>query len=115
MTLRDGITGAWELLSFTVTDGSRPLGTEPQGLILYTEDGHMSAQLTGGDQHIAYGGRFSVDETTATVHHQVSISTMPELLAQPQFRHAAIHGDELTLSTADAVLLWRRPAAQDCR
>jgi hypothetical protein len=115
MTLRGDITGAWELVSFTVSDGSRPLGGQPRGLILYTEDGHMSAQLTGGDQHIAYGGRFSVDETSATVHHQVSISTMPELLAQPQFRHAAIVGDELTLSTADAVLVWRRPAAQDCR
>lgn len=115
MTLRGDLTGAWELLSFTVSDGSRPLGNQPQGLILYTGDGHMSAQLTGGDQHIAYGGRFSVDEETATVHHQVSISTMPELLAAPQFRHAAVRGDELILSTADAVLVWRRAAGQDRR
>ena len=115
MTLRGDITGAWELLSFTGADGSRPLGDRPRGLILYTEDGHMSAQLTGSDQHIAYGGRFSVDESSATIHHQVSISTMPELLTQPQCRQAAVHGDELTLSTADAVLVWRRPAAQDCR
>lgn len=121
-TLRTAVIGAWELVSFTVSDGSRPLGEHPQGLILYTDDGHMSAQLTDGTEHIAYGGRFTVDEASATVQHLVRIATMPDLLTQPQFRHAVIDGDLLTLSattttdgtTTDAVLVWRR-AAQDSR
>jgi hypothetical protein len=123
-TLRDAVLGAWELVSFVARDGTsgenhHPLGTSPRGLILYTSDGHMSAQLAESDmsEYIAYGGRFSVDEETSTLHHDVTISMMPELLAQAQFRHASIDGDALTLSatrtddagvTTHSSLLWRR-------
>jgi hypothetical protein len=67
--------------------------------------------------YIAYGGRFSANEETSTLHHEVTISMMPELLAQAQFRHASIDGDILTLSatgtddagvTTHSSLLWRR-------
>jgi hypothetical protein len=36
-------------------------------MILYTDDGHMSAQLADADMggYIAYGGRFDVDEDTS--------------------------------------------------
>ena len=102
-------------------DDRHPLGTAPRGLILYTADGHMSAQLAESDMgdYIAYGGRYSVDEETSTLHHDVTISMMPELLAQPQFRNAAVDGDLLTLSatsaddagvTTHSRLLWRRPS-----
>ena len=45
------------------------------------------------------------------------ISTLPELLTQPQIRHAQIDGDRLTLSasatstdgtTTHSTLVWRR-------
>jgi Lipocalin-like domain len=122
-TLRTAVVGAWELVSFVARDVStgenrHPLGTAPRGLILYTADGHMSAQLAESDMsdYIAYGGRFSVNEETSTLHHEVTISMMPELLAEPQFRHASIDGDVLTLSatriddggTTHSSLLWRR-------
>jgi hypothetical protein len=123
-TLRDAVLGAWELVSFVARDGitgenRHPLGTTPRGLILYTADGHMSAQLAESDMsdYIAYGGRFSVDEETSTLHHEVTISMVPELLAQEQFRHASIDGDVLTLSatrtddagvTTHSSLRWRR-------
>lgn len=135
-TLRDALLGGWELWSFEsrgsarLDDGSgavsHPLGTTPRGLILYTGDGYMSAQLTGSADaavpdkkspgYIAYGGRFHVDEDTATVHHQVTVSMLPELLATPQLRQAAVDGDRLTLSattTTDGVtshntLVWVR-------
>ncbi|MEB3021390.1 lipocalin-like domain-containing protein [[Mycobacterium] crassicus] len=125
-TLRDAILGGWELSSFDSADAgtgsvSHPLGTAPRGLILYTGDGYMSAQLTGSADaalpaYIAYGGRFHVDEDTATVHHQVSVSMLPELLAAPQLRQARVDGDRLTLSattTNDGVtsrntLIWVR-------
>ncbi|OBG40487.1 lipocalin-like domain-containing protein [Mycolicibacter heraklionensis] len=125
-TLREALLGGWELSSFESLDAgtgavSHPLGTAPRGLILYTADGYMSAQLTGSADaalpaHIAYGGRFRVDEDTATVHHEVSVSMLPELLASPQLRQARVDGDRLTLSattTNDGVtthntLIWVR-------
>jgi Lipocalin-like domain len=123
-TLRDAVLGAWELVSFvardvTIGENRHPLGTAPRGLILYTADGHMSAQLAKSDMsdYIAYGGRFSVNEETSTLHHEVTVSMLPELLADAQFRHASIDGDVLTLSatrtddagvTTRSSLLWRR-------
>ena len=126
-TLRDAVLGAWELVSFVARDVAtgedrQPLGTAPRGLILYTADGHMSAQLAKPDMggYVAYGGRFSVNEETATLHHDVTISMMPELLTQAQFRHATVDGDLLTLSatraddagvTTHSSLVWRRASS----
>jgi hypothetical protein len=123
-TLRDAVLGAWELVSFVARDTAtgedrQPLGTTPRGLIMYTPDGHMSAQLADSDMggYVAYGGRFSADEETSTLHHDVTISMMPELLTQPQFRHASVDGDVLTLSATrtdgagvatHSSLQWRR-------
>ncbi|HET9877407.1 MAG TPA: lipocalin-like domain-containing protein [Mycobacterium sp.] len=123
--LRDAILGGWELSSFTSRDVdtgvvSYPLGRQPRGLILYTADGYMSAQLArraDGGGYIAYGGRFSVDEDTATLRHDVTMSMMPELLRAPQFRQVSIDGDRLTLSataasdgvtTTHSTLIWDR-------
>ncbi len=124
MSLRESLLGAWTLESFVARnvesgEDRHPLGSAPRGLITYTADGHMSAQLAESDMqgYIAYGGGFSVDEETATVHHDVTISMLPELLTQPQFRHASVDGDVLTLSATttdaagmqtDARLSWRR-------
>nr|WP_245850273.1 lipocalin-like domain-containing protein [Mycobacterium angelicum] len=100
--------------------GSRhPLGQNPFGLILYTVDGYMSAQLTSdsGDEYIAYSGRFHVDEASSTVRHDVLVSNTPELLGQSLFRRAHLDGDRLTLSasvtsskgrTINSTLVWRR-------
>ncbi|OBJ71894.1 lipocalin-like domain-containing protein [Mycobacterium sp. 1274756.6] len=126
MALAEAVLGGWHLESFSSTDAetgavSTPLGEDPQGLILYTADGHMSAQLArdDGSGYLAYGGRFSVDEDTATLRHDVQMSSTPELLAAPQFRQARLDGDRLTLSatmtgrrgkTSHATLVWRRVA-----
>ncbi|MCV7385809.1 lipocalin-like domain-containing protein [Mycolicibacter longobardus] len=130
-TLREALLGGWELSSFSSRDVdtgtvSHPLGTAPRGLILYTGDGYMSAQLTGSADsavpdkkspgYIAYGGRFQVDEDTATVHHEVTVSMLPELFAGPQLRQARVDGDRLTLSatttndgvTSHNTLVWVR-------
>ncbi|TFV31321.1 hypothetical protein E4K10_01340 [Streptomyces sp. T1317-0309] len=52
--VRRRLIGAWTLVSYTATsaDGHviHPLGPAPQGLIVYTADGHMSAQLSRGDR-----------------------------------------------------------------
>ncbi|WP_199254234.1 lipocalin-like domain-containing protein [Mycolicibacterium mengxianglii] len=129
---RTMILGAWELVAFqsrdvATTEIRYPLGQRPRGLILYTDDGFMSAQLapenteagTEIDGYIAYSGPFHVDEAASTVRHDVQMASMPELLAQPQLREAAIVDDTLTLSavmtdstgsTTRSTLTWRRPA-----
>ena len=48
--LRDQLIGAWKLVSYVEepVDGSEPfypLGEKPHGIIMYTPDGYMSAQL----------------------------------------------------------------------
>jgi len=122
MTLRQALPGGWLLESFVSRrDGTGPVrypfGEHPSGLILYTTDGHMSAQLTPGTgEFVSYGGRFEVDEAAATVTHHVIIATMPELLLEPLIRHARVEDDRLTLSarqTTDegaihSTLVWRR-------
>ena len=126
MTLqRNDILGTWQLESFVARDmvtgvDRHPLGDHPAGLIIYTPDGYMSAQLASGPtaaDYIAYGGRFDLDEQAAVVHHEVSMATMPELLAAPQFRDVRVDADRLTLSAtmtgADGIpihstLGWRR-------
>ena len=123
--------GSWELVRFEsqdTTTGSvrQPLGPQPRGLILYTADGFMSAQLApdaagteiaepGGSVaagplargttpltepggYIAYTGPFHVDEQAAIVHHRARMATMPDLLAAPQLREVRVDGDLLTLS-----------------
>ena len=49
-TLREQLIGAWKLVSYVEkpTDGSEPfhpMGEAPKGIIMYTPDGYMSAQL----------------------------------------------------------------------
>lgn len=113
---RPELLGSWALESFEVREPGglrRPFGDHPRGLILYTDDGWMSAHLAPSpgikpDDHICYGGRFELDEATAVVHHDVTLSTMPELLESPQLRNVRIDGDALTLSTDEATLVWRR-------
>lgn len=49
-SLREQLIGAWELVSYVErpVDGGpdrHPMGEEPAGIIMYTPDGFMSAQL----------------------------------------------------------------------
>jgi hypothetical protein len=129
--LRNAILGSWELVTFVARDvGSgdvrHPLGERPRGLILYTEDGFMSAQLApqadAGNEitdYIAYSGPFYLDEQASTVRHDMRMATMPELLLQPQLRKVSVEPGLLTLSatstaedgtTTHSTLTWRRPA-----
>src|SRR5260370_7824175 len=54
-SLRDALIGAWRLVSCVETDVKTgevflPVGERPQGFILYTPDGYMSAQLSALDR-----------------------------------------------------------------
>ena len=121
---RNALLGAWRLVSFSAREPSgavrHPLGEQPAGMILYTDAGYMSAQLASAPDaadYIAYGGPFELDEHTAVVHHDIAMSSMPELLDTPQYRNASVDGEFLTLSatttdaqglTLESTLVWKR-------
>ncbi len=128
-SLRDQLIGAWTLVSFVLkpVDGSAetfPMGETPMGVIMYTPDGYMSAQLTrpgrrpfasgdwleGTDEeyreaatYLAYSGPFHVDEEKKTLTHSMFVSLFPNWTGQTQPRVVKIEGDMLHLSTESPV------------
>jgi hypothetical protein len=126
-SLRERLIGAWKLVSYVENpvDGTapfHPMGESPEGMILYTPDGYMSAQLmrpgrprfasgdwfNGTDQelkeeamgYIAYSGHFHADEGSQTLTHSMFVSLFPNWLGQTQPRVVRIEGDMLHLSSA---------------
>lgn len=125
--LREMLVGAWELVDVVEepVDGSpprRPHGDRPLGLILYTHDGYMSAQLMERERghvdscdwahltpeeyaeeargYFAYAGPFEVDEERGTVAHSVAVSLFPGWVGGTQVRVAELDGERLVLRTA---------------
>ena len=125
--LREKLIGAWKLVSYVETsvDGSAkryPLGEKPEGIIMYTPDGYMSAQLMRPGRHnlassdifkgnpqeyaeeasgyLAYSGPFHVDEVARTVTHSMRVSLFPGWVGQTQPRVVKLVGSRLQLSTA---------------
>lgn len=128
--LRDQLIGAWKLVSYEErpVDGSPsfyPMTEKPQGIIMYTPDGYMSAQLCKPDRkpfssgdwfkgtdddykqeastYIAYTGPFHVDEEKRTLTHTMFISLFPNWIGQTQPRVVKIEGNSLHLSTASPI------------
>ena len=124
--LREQLVGAWALMSFVERDietgvENRPFGEHPLGLILYTPDGYVSAQLqrpertpfadgdllhatpeeyaAAGSSYIAYSGRFFVDEREKSLSHEMAVSFFPNWLGQRQVRLVKVNGEFLQLST----------------
>lgn len=129
-SLRERLIGAWSLVSYEErpVDGSPsffPLGEAPKGIILYTADGFMSAQLAKPDRkpfvsgdwfqasdaefqdeatsYIAYTGPFHVDEEKQQLTHSMFISLFPNWTGQTQPRVVRQQGDRLYLSTANPI------------
>ena len=109
-------------------DGSapfHPLGERPKGIIMYTPDGYMSAQLMSPDRgpfasgdwfdgteeeyreeastYIAYSGPFHVNEEKRTLTHSMFVSLLPNWTGQTQPRVVKIEGDKLFLSTESPI------------
>jgi hypothetical protein len=98
---------------------SRTFGESPSGLLVYSPEGFMSAQimragrvpfaeadrLRGSDPevraafegYIAYAGTFDVDELSGVVVHRVTISLLPNWIGTEQVRRYELSGDALTL------------------
>src|SRR5258708_8220019 len=113
LSLRESLIGAWELVSAVERDvetgfENNVLGERPQGFILYTPDGYMSAQLQGlarapfaegdllrgspaeyiaaGSSYIAYSGRFFVDEAKRSLSHEKAVNFLPNPVRPPPAR-----------------------------
>ena len=91
---RHQLVGSWKLTSWVITSPSgkqsHPMGKRPEGRIIYTENGQMSAQLMQPDatlpdlsglsgneimghvhrMFLSYYGSYSVNEPDQTVTHQ---------------------------------------------
>ena len=125
MTAKEQLIGAWTLESYTVQDVeseevSYPMGPNPEGLILYTTDGYMSAQLSCGERdpfesgdmfgaspneyskagrsYIAYSGPFHFDEKKGRLEHEMFVSFFPNWKGQRQVRLVEIDNDRLHLA-----------------
>lgn len=128
-TLREQLISAWKLVSYVEepTDGSEPfhpMGKEPKGIIMYTPDGYMSAQLERPDRspfasddrskatpeekekasgYLAYSGPFHTDEEQQHLTHSMFVSLFPNWEGQTQPRAVRIEGDTLHFGTVKPI------------
>ena len=124
---RARLVGAWQLSRWYITyeDGSvtEPLGQHAEGLLVYTADGWMSAQMmTAGRPRLSRGNPRAapVEERAAAfdtffgyccrwrvvgqaVEHHVTISHNPALAGTVQVRNIEMKGRALTLSALEPV------------
>lgn len=137
-SLRETLVGAWKLVEYSIEDKNKkgekfyPLGKDATGIILYTPDGYMSAQLmasgrpvyanghihTGSIEemskaakgYMAYSGKYEVNETTSTLTHHMEVSMNPTWLDQAQERYVKQEGDTIQIIAPanNAVLIWKR-------
>jgi hypothetical protein len=122
-TLSSRLIGVWGLVSYVDEQDGRenryPLGTKPEGFLIYTPEGFVSAQLMkpgrrmfhshdwhegtpeeyqeSGRGYIAYCGRYEVDEENRTVAHLPSVALLPNLIGGRHLRTVTLCEGTLTL------------------
>lgn len=119
---RDDLLGAWHLESYVSQSDvgvDEPLGPNPVGIIMYTSDGYMSAQLMRRDRpaydkaatdggtpgqmaaaasgYLCYSGPFTLDEAASVVSHHVEVSLLPNWVGGTQVRHGRLEDGALVL------------------
>jgi Lipocalin-like domain len=136
-SIRDELLGSWALVSWeSYSDGSKslPLGEHPQGQLMYTGDGHVSAQLVRADQqpfasddwraakpeemtaawpaYFGYFGTFTVDVGRKAVTHHIESGWFPNLVGTKQVRHYCFDEGRLVLDADTAWgkvrIVWQR-------
>jgi hypothetical protein len=135
-SIRQQIQGTWKLVSYELqihgpwTMNRYPLGKDATGLILYTSDGYMSAQLmmpgsplftsrsyhdgspeelaSAAKHYLAYSGSYSVEmdrDMKPLIRHYVEVSLYPNWLNTNQTRICKLGERDLTLSP-DKLFNW---------
>jgi len=139
------LTGVWTIVGYAHQqvghEDSYPFGDQPDGFLIYTPEGFVSAQLMkpgrprfqsadwhegspkeyaeSGSGYIAYCGVFEVDEEQETVTHIPSVALLPNLIHGRQLRLVTVSGETLTLRTASSpetngvtsVMHWKRASS----
>lgn len=91
---RDKLIGAWHLVRIDApgSDGKAVTVPRPEGMLIYTRDGHMSVQLMYpqaqhdlNNQYVRNGyeasfGTYDIDEATRTLIHHVAGANTGNLL-----------------------------------
>jgi hypothetical protein len=139
---KNDLIGTWQLQSWTVgyAEGDKfsyPYGEEPEGMLLYSNDGWMSASIgqpgrtplpqdvsyrklpdalkaSAFSSYFHYSGRYQVVD--GDVIHHVTQSLNPNFPGTNQLRHAELDGQTLVLSGKDEMggvtrfhsLVWHR-------
>ena len=133
--LRTNLIGAWTLQTYEAhnIDGSDPiypLGVDAKGIIMYTPDGYMSAQLMRSDRrhldgddmqpradddlaaaangYLSYAGPYSIVDDGLIAHH-IDVSLLPNWIGGTQYRAARLCGSVLELSPPEPVLIGGQP------
>lgn len=141
--IAEALVGAWRLVSWTIeypasSRVTQPFGAAPEGLLVYSADGHMSAalqrpgraRLSRADPnavsdaekaaafagYLQYSGTWSVAD--GHVVHAVELAMNPNLIGTRQVRHVTLEGDRLELRAEEPLespgqsrrhrILWRR-------
>lgn len=127
--MKNMVIGTWELESFLIENPqneARNWGSNSQGLLIYTESGHMSVSINKDvenksaveaqnffDSILFYSGTYSVDGET--IKHKVTQASNPKRIGKELIRIATLEGNLLTLisppeSFGRAILKWRKIA-----
>lgn len=119
------LIGAWILLSVETQLGDgqviKAFGEQPEGIIVYTASGHMTAQVANPDRpniasndqqkatdeeirlnferYIAYHGTYEIDEDNNRVIHHVDGSLFANWKGDSQERFYEIQGNRVKLKT----------------
>ena len=141
MTIID-LTGAWRLQSWTIEypdtgRHSKPFGSNPEGIIVYSAAGWMTAAIARGQRdplpadqalrelpaeqlaeaytsYFHYAGPYYIKGST--VFHSVAMSLNPNMVGTEQVREIKLQGDSLELRGIESIegrsrnhsLLWQR-------
>ncbi|MBQ0028262.1 MAG: lipocalin-like domain-containing protein [Lachnospiraceae bacterium] len=133
---KEDLIGTWKLVSYTLIteEGSviYPLGKDCKAYLIYTEDGHVSAQMSAvgrkpyasGDLHegtlaemaeaahtyMAYCGTYTLMLEDSKVMHNIEISMNPCWENQSQERILDYDGKFLSISADinNARLIWEK-------
>jgi len=118
----DQLAGTWELQEVISLDKDGvvkyPYGEHPVGVLLYTQDGGMSATIAGqanrDELGVGYAGRVSVQSDILI--HSVLVGAAPFTPGSRLIREAQLLADgtlRLTASAQDGTdrttLTWKRP------
>lgn len=129
--LREYLVGAWTLETYESSelDGAEaryPLGPDARGIIMYTPDGYMSAQImrvnrapfargdlavadidelaTAAKGYLAYSGPYTVLDDSV-VAHRVDVSLLPNWIGGTQYRAAQVGDDRPQLSPTEPLFI----------